>query len=254
MFLMVNYIYQHVRKETMWDREEDPFYDYEIDEPSYRRYEIITPAQKIYRFEFFPRHYTIQRRPVGKIKFSETELKHLAIAWLILTLAFYLVFRKSFVAAAFAVTTGFFLHELGHKITANKMGYWSEFRASYGGLAIALLLAAIPPHFLFAAPGAVMIAGNISKKENGIISLAGPAVNIVIATICVSILLTIKALLSHFVVDTINFVTIINLLLAGFNMIPIYPLDGSKILSWSPPLYGITIVVLVLLGLTYAGI
>jgi len=225
------------------------YYRYERDEPRHQQYEIISPAQKIYRFEFMP-DYEISKRPVGKIRFSETELKQLGIAWLVLTLAFFMVFGSSIIAAGIAVATGFFLHELGHKITANRMGYWSEFRASYPGLLVAFLLAAIPPGFLFAAPGAVMIAGNIDKRENGIISLAGPGVNIVISAICLGILLTIRSSLSDFAFDTLFFVTLINLLLAGFNMIPFRPLDGSKILPWSPPLYASTFVLVIIMGFT----
>ena len=243
----------------MWD-DDRSYYDYKQNEPRHQQYEVITPEQKIYRFEFMP-DYEISRRPVGNIRFSETELKQLGIAWLVLTIAFFMVFRGSnlihtsnpvaiAIAAGIAVTTGFFLHELGHKITANRMGYWSEFRASYRGLLIAFFLAAIPPHILFAAPGAVMIAGNINKRENGIISIAGPGVNVVISAICLGALLTIKSSLSDFIIDTLFFVTAINLLLAGFNMIPIRPLDGSKILPWSPPLYASTFVLIIVMFYT----
>jgi len=231
----------------MWDDDDRSYYGYERNEPGHRSYEPITPQQKVYRFEFMP-EYSIQKRPVGKIRFSEIELRQLGIAWLVLTAAFFMVFRGSIIGAAIAVTTGFFLHELGHKITANKMGYWSEFRASYRGLVFTLFLAFVG--VLIAAPGAVMIAGNINKRENGLISLAGPAVNVVIAAICLGVLFTIESTATEFVLKTITFVALINLLLAGFNMIPVYPLDGSKILPWSPPLYASTFVLVILMGYT----
>lgn len=235
----------------MRDDDDRSYYHYERDEPRHQQYELITPAQKIYRFEFMP-DYEISKRPVGKIRFSETELKQLGIAWLVLTIAFFMVFESGIIAAGIAVATGFFLHELGHKITANRMGYWSEFRASYQGLGIALFLSFFG--LLFAAPGAVMIAGNINKRENGIISLAGPGVNIVIAAICLGTLFSIRSSLSDFAFDTLFFVTLINLLLAGFNMIPIRPLDGSKILPWSPPLYASTFVLVIVMGFTLLSI
>ena len=34
-----------------------------------------------------------------------------------------------------------------------------------------------------------------------------------------------------------RFIIVINLILAGFNMIPVQPLDGSKVIAWSKTAY-----------------
>ena len=51
-----------------------------------------------------------------------------------------------------------------------------EFRGSQG-LAFGVLLAALLG-FLFMAPGAVMVAGVVTRRQNGHIAVAGPLVNL----------------------------------------------------------------------------
>ncbi|MCX6769253.1 MAG: site-2 protease family protein, partial [Candidatus Micrarchaeota archaeon] len=93
-------------------------------------------------------------------------------------------------AAVITLGSGFVLHELAHKYFAIKYGARARFVAWPIGLALALALVIIPQIFgwggiFFIAPGAVYIYANrpISLRENGIISLAGPATNIVLALI-----------------------------------------------------------------------
>ena len=76
------------------------------------------------------------------------------------------------------VGSSFVLHELLHKFTAQRFGFWSEFRANYVTLGLSILFAYVV-HIVFAAPGATMIYGpNITKRQNGIISAAGPLLNL----------------------------------------------------------------------------
>jgi Zn-dependent protease len=56
------------------------------------------------------------------------------------------------IVAAGITITGFALHEIGHKITAQHYGHWSEFRFSLPGLLLTLVMGYIG--FLFGAPGA----------------------------------------------------------------------------------------------------
>src|SRR3989338_8810889 len=67
------------------------------------------------------------------------------------------------------------------------------------------------------------------RRDAGIISLAGPASNILLATILALSLrfLPLPQLLSPFFYITI----LLNITLAVFNLIPVYPLDGEKILA-----------------------
>jgi Zn-dependent protease len=153
-----------------------------------------------------------------------------------------------FAIAAVTTTTGFALHELSHKFTAQRYGCWAEFRYSIQGLGLALVTAAIG--FLFASPGAVYIAGAVDKRQNGIISLAGPMANVAV----VLAILPIAAL--GLGGDLISFglmmVAYFNAFLAVFNMIPVMPLDGAKVLKWNLGIYIVSMaLVVVLLVLTW---
>ena len=75
------------------------------------------------------------------------------------------------------------LHELAHKFTAMHYGYWAEFRKDNQMLLIAVVLAALAG-VVFAAPGATVIYGDrIDKRENGLISAAGPATSLALALV-----------------------------------------------------------------------
>mgnify|MGYP001588996520 CR=1 FL=1 len=180
---------------------------------------------------------------IGKIKTSKTELIDLTKAWVVISLAFAAIFTGAnlmegtigriislnFVELFFwsLVTTGigFLLHELGHKFAAQHYGCVAEFRAWDQMLYFALGLAVVIG-FLFAAPGAVMISGMITRKENGIISLAGPAVNYVLAMIFFG-------LAYFFPYKIFSWGVTINIWLGLFNMIPFGNFDGIKIFYWN---------------------
>ena len=125
------------------------------------------------------------------------------------------------------VGSSFVLHELLHKFTAQRFGFWSEFRANYLTLGLSILFAYVT-HIVFAAPGATMIYGpNITKRQNGIISAAGPLLNLGLGGLYL-LLTPLGGLLSY--VGLYGFV--INIWLSAFNLLPIGPLDGRKVLDW----------------------
>ena len=136
-----------------------------------------------------------------------------------------------------AVMTGFLLHELAHKWMAQQYGCWAEYRGNKNGLYFALAMSVFG--FLLAAPGAVMVSGRITDRQNGIIAAVGPLTNIAIAIIALPIYVFTAgfdwpvSLLG----ELARFIIVINLILAGFNMIPVQPLDGSKVIMWSKPAY-----------------
>jgi len=136
-----------------------------------------------------------------------------------------------------AVMTGFLLHELAHKWMAQQYGCWAEYRGNRNGLLFALLMSSFG--FLLAAPGAVMVSGRITERQNGIIAAVGPISNIIIALTAFPIYIFTVGLESpvSLIGELARFIVIINLILGGFNMIPIQPLDGSKIIVWSKYAY-----------------
>ena len=163
------------------------------------------------------------------------EKKELLKAWLAISLAFGIfIFRGgnplaySVVVAAFTVGAGFLLHELAHRFVARHFGKHAEFRANNQMLVLAIVLAAFSP-IIFAAPGAVWISGYVTRRENGIISAAGPFANVVIAAAFLPLMLVIPGIAYY------GFM--INALLAVFNMLPIPGFDGTKVLAWSKPAY-----------------
>lgn len=66
------------------------------------------------------------------------------------------------------------------------------------------------------------------RRDTALISLAGPGSNLLLAII---ISLLGKLFLSPFIFPLIYPLIIINISLAIFNLLPIYPLDGAKIIS-----------------------
>ena len=193
----------------------------------------------------------INRRPGSKMSFSKYEKEQLTESIGILTVAFTLalsdglapvmndpgILLNTLPLAFGAVMTGFLLHELAHKWMAQQYGCWAEYRGNRNGLLFALLMSSFG--FLLAAPGAVMVSGRITERQNGIIAAVGPISNIVIALIAFPIYIFTVGLESplSLIGELARFIVIINLILGGFNMIPIQPLDGSKIIVWSKYAY-----------------
>jgi Zn-dependent protease len=134
------------------------------------------------------------------------------------------------------VSTSFVLHELGHRALARKYKFHAEYKMWPQGLILALVLAlATNGAFIFAAPGAVMILPRadlwgrfhqMSKKAYGIISGVGPLVNIILAVAFVAAAYLLNS-------STLLFGASINAWLALFNLLPLGPLDGTKVLVWN---------------------
>ena len=168
------------------------------------------------------------------------ELTDLLISWISLSAAFAFAFSdgglsitsfgNALAIAALAVGTGFLMHELAHKYVAIHFGAKAEYRAWNLGLMIALGVA-IFAGFIFAAPGAVYIFGKkVSVKENGIISLAGPAMNVVVGVIAFIIA---GAYSTSQIGNVAAVVGSINFYLALFNLLPVFVLDGAKVFAWN---------------------
>lgn len=185
-------------------------------------------------------HYSNQIR-IGSVSTSQAEIIDLLKAWIAISAAFAIAFSGSilapdfyskFIMASLTVGTGFLLHELGHKIVAQRYGCFAEFRSFDQMLLLAIAMSFFG--FIFAAPGAVMISGRVNKARNGKISAAGPIVNLALAIFFLSLLfLPLPANLR--LVGYYGF--LINSWLALFNMIPFWLFDGYKIFKWNKIAY-----------------
>ena len=162
----------------------------------------------------------------------------------------------------FAVGPAFVLHEIGHKLVAKHYGCWAEFRADPEGLKFGVGLAFVLG-FLFMAPGAVMVAGNVTRKQNGHIAAAGPLVNLGLFLIGLplgALLLVLSGATGAegniienealnwkvLLLIGIQYWLVANLILGAFNMIPFGPLDGLKVKAWSPTAFWILLGVFVI--------
>ncbi len=190
---------------------------------------------------------------LGRIQTSSIELRDIGKALFILSLAFAIIYSGAyilggnvsnlfsfsflilFVVSLITAGLGFLLHELAHKFVAQHYGCTAEFRAFDQMLYLALGLALVVG-FIFAAPGAVMISGMVTRRENGLISMAGPLMNFILGILFLGLL---------FVLPTVGMVWrtgfFINMWLGLFNMIPFGNFDGIKIFHWNKLVWGVMV-------------
>jgi len=190
------------------------------------------------------------------LTFSSRELRDLAVAWVALGVAFAIFFAgggsravsmlageglvRPLLVSLVTAGLGFLLHELAHKVVAVRFDQIAEFRADYGMLFLAVMSALVG--FLFAAPGAVHHRGRITEREHGLIALAGPVTNgllaLVFAPMYVAGVVVGSPLLSLIGGRGVA----INLFLAAFNLIPFGSLDGRTVLDWSKVVFVVSFV------------
>ncbi len=189
-------------------------------------------------------------------KFSTIEVRDLLISVIVLSLAFLVMFRNASFTAYFEehlgdlwavgmlgmmvgiVALSFVAHELGHKFTAQKFGLWSEYRMFPMGLLLTLLMSFVG--FLIAAPGVVYIRGFVDTEQDGKISMAGPATNIVLAVVGLALAM---ALNGQPLMVPFYLLFILNASLALFNLLPIGILDGAKVLRWNSSVWVLCIAI-----------
>jgi Zn-dependent protease len=193
-------------------------------------------------------------------RISVRERRDLLVAWVAISIAFSLIYiRYGATPALFllflgislvTVGVGFILHELAHKFTAMKYGFWAEFQKNNLMLVVAVALAALAG-VVFAAPGATMIyAPSLTREQNGKISAAGPVTNLLLCIPFALILFLGSAVDIRFmglnIISTLGMIGLqVNAMIAAFNMLPVSVLDGKKVLAWNP------VVFIVLIGASF---
>ncbi|MDE0574741.1 MAG: site-2 protease family protein [Candidatus Poseidoniales archaeon] len=212
------------------------------------------------QFSPFSRGFTQAYRPAPTLHtgsfwhFSKTEIKDLAISLAAFSLGLSFMFQGGILGGIFtqslsallgytilyfllglvAFGPAFIIHELAHKFVARHYGCWAEFRADPAGLRTGVLIALIIG-FLFMAPGAVMVAGNVNRRQNGMIALAGPASNLILWGVGLPAFILLQD--AGILTEIIFLWMAANSILGAFNMLPFGPLDGKKIKNWSEPVF-----------------
>ncbi len=191
--------------------------------------------------------------------FSSQEKIDLLISWITLSVAFTIVLVNFNLTSIFAggnfgylpiviaapialvaVGTGFVFHELAHRQAARHFGFVSEYRAWYPILGLAVVFAFLTG-WILAAPGATYFFGqNVTRKQDGIISVAGPVVNVILGII---LLLLSLAFTSELLQIVLIASARINFFFALFNLLPIWILDGKKVLAWNPGVWFLAILI-----------
>ncbi|MEM4422723.1 site-2 protease family protein [Pyrobaculum sp.] len=176
----------------------------------------------------------------------------MAISLVVLSLGFSIVLARKgplggaswwdvlllFPFVAFVLLFAFLGHELAHRQVARRLGYYAYYQAYYYLLPLAVILPLFFG-FVFAAPGAVVISpyrlygGGDPRRDEFFIAASGPVANIAFALV---------GLLLWETSPFWQFFAYINAWLAFFNLLPIPPLDGSKMVKTKPALWLPTIV------------
>ena len=199
-------------------------------------------------------------------KFTKKELRDLVIAFIVLSFCFaisaaglntYKILSLLPIDMV-GVGIGFILHEIGHKFMSMKYGYWAEFELWPLGLVIALATAFLG--FVFAAPGSVnTYADKMTDEEIGKITIAGPTTNIGLALVFLVIGALIypfseTSLIGHliYLIGTVGFS--VNSFLAAFNLMPLYSLDGTKVLKWNIGIWAVAFGIAVIMMLSSISI
>lgn len=178
------------------------------------------------------------------MKISFREIFELFVASFVIGFILAFPYLNKLLIFLFVALLSFALHELAHKFAAQKFGLNAEFKVwpagLFGGAALTIFLNLLGIPIKIAAPGAVIISqyvfsltkSKISFERIGMISAAGPLINLAFAIL----FLLIKTPFSAEIVT-------INAFLAFFNLLPIKPLDGSKIFIWKPWIWFLMVVI-----------
>jgi Zn-dependent protease len=193
--------------------------------------------------------WTPAQPPAGRITTSARELWQIGVAAVVLTLDFVLILygggyvynnRLNLLAglplwllatAAATALTAFVCHELAHKISAQRHGYWAEFRWAPLWLLFSLFSSYLLG-FLFAAPGATVVGGMGDPRDWARTSLAGPATNMGFAAVFFGGAAALWYLGNPYFVAVLV-VAYFNAFFGAFNLLPLGPLDGAKVFAWN---------------------
>lgn len=127
---------------------------------------------------------------------------------------------------------GIVIHELFHKFFAIGLGASASFQLFPIGIALGLILRLVRSPFVLLAPGFVVISqdAGLTSAQMALVAFAGPLVNLILWLLPAFVLRFRKRDIGKTWAIFLFYTSSINMWLFIFNMIPIPPLDGSKVL------------------------
>lgn len=128
-----------------------------------------------------------------------------------LSIWFFLLFLWLPVSWVIAVFASVLIHELAHAFVANRRG-WRVY-----GIRVDLFT------------GSASVDTNIPERDSIPVVAAGPLSNLIISILCIPLysFLDINPVVGNF----INDLFVINIFMFVFNILPIYPMDGGRLLK-----------------------
>ena len=129
-----------------------------------------------------------------------------------LSIWFFILFLWLPVSMVIAVFASVLIHELAHAYVANRKG-WQVY-----GIRVDLFT------------GSASVDTNIPEKDSIPVIAAGPISNLLLAILCIPIYM-VFAETSPVAGQFINTFFIVNIFMFVFNILPIYPMDGGRLLK-----------------------
>jgi Zn-dependent protease len=129
-----------------------------------------------------------------------------------LSLWFFILFLWMPVSLVIAIFVSVLIHEMAHAYVADRRG-WRVF-----GIKVDLFT------------GSAAVDTNIPEKDAMPVVAAGPLSNLLLAVLCIpfySFLVNINPIIDGFM----NYLFVINIFMFIFNILPIYPMDGGRLLK-----------------------
>jgi len=190
--------------------------------------------------------------------FSPKEMRDLALSVLAIAFIFSYVYNGrnipytilTYPVFIVIVIFSFLVHELAHRYVGRKFGCVAYYEMEPLHLVFSLV-ASIVTGFVLLVPGHVTIkpfrfgrwgyrVAHLTMTEVGLISFVGPLTN-----------LSLGLFFRLFSGNVFYILSFINAWLAFFNLIPVKPLDGAKILFWKHEAWFASMAIAILLLVTF---
>jgi len=130
-----------------------------------------------------------------------------------ISLWFFLIFLMAPISWGIAILISVLIHEMAHAYVSNLLG-WRVF-----GIKVDLFT------------GSAAVDTNIPEKDSIPVVAAGPLSNLLFAIIVLLVTSFVGSDINPIVFKFLNDLFVVNLILFIFNLLPIYPMDGGRIVK-----------------------